>query len=746
MAKADARGRDEFGASSPTSRLVRLLLPRGLGAQCTLALVYGVLAAYVLGPQCSAFKPLAQAFLRASQIVTMPYIILELLYALSSLSALSLRSLARTGGASFLGLSALASVGVLTVPLLLPKMHSAPFFSPSVLVHESSKSLLETYLPYNIFSALADDNFPAVVIFTAVVAVVLQGAPGKHQLLPAIHELRLLFHRMNKLVAKATPVGVFALSSTALMGLDAQAFVKMQTLPILSIGGGIVLGVCVFGLMLALTPFTPNALWQLVRGPMVLTASSGNLIVVLPMVTTALEEAVAQLVPEDHADAREVITEQVGATVPVAFALPMLGQVYTLVLLPIFGWYADRPLTTKNIFQVLATGIPGTSGGFRSVIRQELLHMGLPEDLIGLTFVNADWLFRLEKTLSLLGLVAMTLVVTCHALGRVRIRWAPLAFTVVATGATAASFAFGATALFAKTMAHGATNDKVLMSMEPIVPAERKVTEVDVARLVAESSSEDPQRPGAPSVLEAIRQRGVLRVGLRAESAPWVYRNEKGALVGYDMDLMQDLAQALEVDLAVSEAPMETLETLVESGAFDVAVGGILDDPRRPAALRASTSYQTVHRSVLVWDDHIHAVQTTEYRSRHPDIVIGYSGENSPSLEVRRTVAAKVQQLKLDGKVQYARLGSLTEFFDPHTRRQFDAFLTTAEGGAALAILHPETTDIALFGQSLPEENVILLAARNRLLGDFVNHWLAHPSTRILVEKLFAHWIRGERK
>jgi len=718
------------------------LVPRTLGAQCAAALVLGVIAASALGPRVLAFAPLGQAFLRASQIVTMPFIVLELLYAIGSLSASSLRALARTGGAVFLGLVAVASVAVLAVPTLLPDLRSAPFFTPSVLAQGSTRSVLETYLPFNVFAALADDNFPAVVLFTAAMAVVLQGAPRKALLLPLVNELRLVLLRMNKHVAKATPLGVFALTSTALARVDRGAMIKMQALPVLALGGGLVLALLVCGVLVALTPFSLRALWGLLRGPLALVASSANIVVALPMVTSAIEEALVERCNVEDERDRERIAEQVGATVPAAFALPSLGQVYALVLVPLFGWYIDRPVTTHDTLGMLATGIPGTSGGLRSVVRQELAHLGLPEDLIGLTFVNADWIFRLEKTLSLLGLVAVTLLVASHAIGRVRLRPVALAAALFVTAAAAFALRVGTRALFRVTMTDAPTNAEVLMSLEPRVPRVRAVRVLDGAD--ADALAREATR--APVTVESVRARGVLRVGLRTESMPWAYRDRNGVLVGYDLDVVQALAQALEVDLAIVEAPIEALERSLDEGAIDLAIGGILDDARRAAGLRASTGYQRVHRGVLLLDEHVKELQSAERLARRAPVTIAYQGQGVPSSEVRRVIAEKAEAVGLGGDVRFMRLDTFEEFLHPQRTAAYDAMLTTAEGGPAWSILYAETTSVALFGDDLPEDTVALTAARSRDLGVFVDRFIARAASRGLFEELFNHWICGGRK
>jgi proton glutamate symport protein len=75
---------------------------------------------------------------------------------------------------------------------------------------------------------------------------------------------------------------------------------------------------------------------------------------------------------------------------------------------------------------MLLTGIPSVAGGLKSAVRQELLAASLPVDLVALVNINAEWLYREEKVLSLLGLVLLVVLVVSGSLGLLRLRRGPL--------------------------------------------------------------------------------------------------------------------------------------------------------------------------------------------------------------------------------------------------------------------------------------------------------------------------------
>ena len=87
---------------------------------------------------------------------------------MGELSNASLRTLLRTGGVVLLCLIAAAGLAVLLVPTWLPAITASSFFHPAILETPAPVGLLEKLLPFNIFTAMAADNVPAVVLFQEV--------------------------------------------------------------------------------------------------------------------------------------------------------------------------------------------------------------------------------------------------------------------------------------------------------------------------------------------------------------------------------------------------------------------------------------------------------------------------------------------------------------------------------------------------------------------------------------------------
>jgi hypothetical protein len=87
-------------------------------------------------------------------------------------------------------------------------------------------------------------------------------------------------------VAQIIPFGIFALTALNVARLDWHQLLRIQGFFQLSMLGFLCLTLLCTATILALTPLSPSGLWRAVRGPLVLTASSANLLIALPMLVS----------------------------------------------------------------------------------------------------------------------------------------------------------------------------------------------------------------------------------------------------------------------------------------------------------------------------------------------------------------------------------------------------------------------------------------------------------------------------
>lgn len=93
----------------------------------------------------------------------------------------------------------------------------------------------------------------------------------------------------------------------------------------------------------------------------------------------------------------------------------------------------------------------------------------------------------------------------------------------------------------------------------------------------------------AGETLDAIKQRGVLRVGTTGDYKPFTFREPDGRFRGADIEMARRLADRLGVKLELVPTVWAGMMDDFRAGKFDIAMGGVTVLPAREAAGAFST-------------------------------------------------------------------------------------------------------------------------------------------------------------
>ncbi|HEY2204679.1 MAG TPA: ABC transporter substrate-binding protein [Pseudonocardia sp.] len=104
-----------------------------------------------------------------------------------------------------------------------------------------------------------------------------------------------------------------------------------------------------------------------------------------------------------------------------------------------------------------------------------------------------------------------------------------------------------------------------------------------------------PPADTAPDTLSP----GVLRIGTYFVNPPFEYVSD-GARVGFEVDLMNEVAARLSLRPEFVDTRWETILQQMQDGRYDCIVGGITVTPAREESLAWSTPYMTTTLSLVV--------------------------------------------------------------------------------------------------------------------------------------------------
>ena len=75
--------------------------------------------------------------------------------------------------------------------------------------------------------------------------------------------------------------------------------------------------------------------------------------------------------------------------------------------------------------------------------------------------------------------------------------------------------------------------------------------------------------------LDAIKYTGLIRVGTSADAPPFESLDERGQMVGFDIDLINEIGKRMGVAVEIQNLPYEELIPAVQDGKVDIAIAAL---------------------------------------------------------------------------------------------------------------------------------------------------------------------------
>jgi Na+/H+-dicarboxylate symporter/ABC-type amino acid transport substrate-binding protein len=705
-----------------TSDLFRLRRLTFSGA-IVLGLGLGVATGLFFGERVAPLRLAAQGFVRLLQMTVLPYVTVSLIVGIGSLDPASARRLFLRVGALTLLLWGLALGCVFLMPLTFPSLESASFFSTTLVETPPPVDFLALYIPSNPFHSLANSVVPAVVLFSALLGIALMGVERKEGLIESLLAVERALARANRLVVRLTPVGLFAIAAHTAGTMDLQQVARLRVFQLAYAALAVLLALWVFpGLVACLTPVSTRRVLRSMRDSLITAFMTGDLFIVLPSLierSKALIEESGALEPEG-ASAPDVI-------VPAFYNFPHSAKMLSLSFVLFAAWYSETALGVAEYPRLAAAGLVSLFGSINVAMPFLLDFAHVPADTFQL-FLATGVLNSRFGTLAGASHMVVLAIVGAYALGgRLQVS-GPRILRYALTTAALTVATLGGVALGLRALGAGSyEGDRIASELGLLRPASPGATVL----------KELPAAPPAEgrALLEAMRERGRIRVGFVPNQRPYSHLNARGELVGLDVEMAHALA--LELGLPAEFAPVarERLVETLEAGRVDVVMAGIVVTTQRASRVVFSSPYLDETLAFVVPDHRRAQFSDAAWVRAQAGLRLGVPDLPYVEEMVRREFpGATIQRLPLDTAT------------NPLAARgeRLDAFVLTAERGSFLTLLHPA------FSVAVPHPLDIRLplaypVARNDVeTARFLSTWIELKKRDGTIQALYDHWILGK--
>ena len=213
-------------------------------------------------------------------------------------------------------------------------------------------------------------------------------------------------------------------------------------------------------------------------------------------------------------------------------------------------------------------------------------------------------------------------------------------------------------------------------------------------------------------LLTQIQERGEIVVAMEGTWAPWTYHDESGQLVGYDVEVAQNIAQRLGVEVSFAEGEWDGLLAGLDSGRYDIMVNGVDIDEARSEKYDFSAPYAYNRTAVIVSgeNDSIQSMEDLDGKSTANTLNSTYANAaESYGAEVTG-VDDFIQTIELlnSGRID-AALNAEVSYYDYMAQHP--------DANIKIACIDPATTQVAI-PMRKGEESAALVAAINDALAE----------------------------
>ncbi len=108
---------------------------------------------------------------------------------------------------------------------------------------------------------------------------------------------------------------------------------------------------------------------------------------------------------------------------------------------------------------------------------------------------------------------------------------------------------------------------------------------------------------GLTGTLEEIQKRGKLRVGMEPGYMPFELKNQKGQIIGFDVDMATRMAKAMGVELELVDTAWDGIIPALLTGKFDVLMSGMTLTQERNMSINFAPPYIVIGQSILIKKD-----------------------------------------------------------------------------------------------------------------------------------------------
>lgn len=203
----------------------------------------------------------------------------------------------------------------------------------------------------------------------------------------------------------------------------------------------------------------------------------------------------------------------------------------------------------------------------------------------------------------------------------------------------------------------------------------------------------------AANRLEEIKQSGKLVVGLSADYAPYEFhinKDGKDQIVGFDVDIANEVAKDLGVTLEIKDMGFDSLVSALPSKKVDLVISGMTPTDERKNAVDFTDIYYTADQSLVVKKENLSKykkfadLSSKKIGAQIGSIQVDVAKDNIPNADIQQLQSVndlimQVKTGKVEGMVAETPVAKMIVDSNPELALVQETVKDKAGQGAAIA-------------------------------------------------------------
>ncbi len=243
------------------------------------------------------------------------------------------------------------------------------------------------------------------------------------------------------------------------------------------------------------------------------------------------------------------------------------------------------------------------------------------------------------------------------------------------------------------------------------------------AQLYASESNND--------VLNSIQKKGEITFGVSI-LPPWVMENKQGELIGFEIDIANQLARDMGVKLKFKQYQWNEMIPALKKGEVDIIASGLSITPKRALEINFSNPYSSSGYSLVS-----NLSLTKDFTS-----IKDLNDEKIYITAVKGTVSADLAT-KVFPKAKLDLRKTAKEATSAVLNGTVHAFISSSPVPEFVSLKHPDSVDLPLKKPLLTTKEAFAVKKNNQEMLNFLNAWIIAHEADGWIESSHKYWFNS---